>query len=222
MSKLESIIDKELVCTKCNTKFICSRKRFYKYTAKVKNGTLKTCLCSTCKKKSYKAKESRNCIACGKDTTNPKFCSQSCSAIYTNKMFPKRKKIPRICSCGKTYIPISGNNSTLCNICLRDRPSSEKFKKMTLKDYHIKHSVKGKHPSWKNSHIRCFNRSWNRNLLKKSCEQCGYNKHIELCHIKAVTKFPETATLGEVNSPENNKVLCPNCHWEFDHGLLSS
>ncbi len=27
--------------------------------------------------------------------------------------------------------------------------------------------------------------------------------------------------MGEVNSKDNIIQLCPNCHWEFDKGLLS-
>jgi hypothetical protein len=91
---------------------------------------------------------------------------------------------------------------------------------MTLADYHKKLSVSGKHPSWKNSHIRNFNRSWNKHLLDKPCSNCGYSKHVELCHIRPVSDFPESAKLSEVNAELNNIVLCRNCHWEFDHGLL--
>ena len=49
---------------------------------------------------------------------------------------------------------------------------------------------------------------------------CGYDKHVECCHIKAVSDFPDTALLGEVNAPGNLVLLCRNCHWELDHGLL--
>lgn len=31
------------------------------------------------------------CLQCGKETTNPKFCSRSCSAIYNNQRRKKRK-----------------------------------------------------------------------------------------------------------------------------------
>lgn len=51
----------------------------------------------------------------------------------------------------------------------------------------------------------------------KSCEECGYSKFVEVCHVRAVKDFPSTATLEEINAPENLKLLCPNCHWEHDH-----
>ena len=49
------------------------------------------------------------------------------------------------------------------------------------------------------------------------CEKCGYDKHVEFCHIKPIKDFPETSTIREVNAKENIIALCPNCHWEFDH-----
>ena len=55
----------------------------------------------------------------------------------------------------------------------------------------------------------------------KECQQCGYSKHIEICHIKPIKDFPENATIKEINDRSNIIGLCPNCHWEFDHGLLS-
>ena len=54
----------------------------------------------------------------------------------------------------------------------------------------------------------------------KRCHECGYDRHIEVCHIRDVADFPDTATIGEINDPTNLRSLCPNHHWEFDHGLL--
>lgn len=53
-----------------------------------------------------------------------------------------------------------------------------------------------------------------------SCSVCGYDKHVHICHIKPISSFDETSTLSEINSPDNLIILCPNCHWEFDHNLL--
>jgi 5-methylcytosine-specific restriction endonuclease McrA len=51
--------------------------------------------------------------------------------------------------------------------------------------------------------------------------QCGYDRHYNICHIKPISDFPDTATIAEMNAIENLIALCPNCHWEFDNGLLS-
>ena len=52
------------------------------------------------------------------------------------------------------------------------------------------------------------------------CEVCGYEKFIEICHIRAVADFPAEATLEEINARDNLIALCPNCHRELDSGLL--
>jgi hypothetical protein len=54
----------------------------------------------------------------------------------------------------------------------------------------------------------------------KCCKVCSYNKHVQVCHIKAINTFPKTALVGEVNAQSNLILLCPNHHWELDHGLL--
>lgn len=57
--------------------------------------------------------------------------------------------------------------------------------------------------------------------IQRVCVNCGYDKHAEVCHIRPVSDFPENATLLEINSPDNLTTLCPNCHWEFDQGMIS-
>ena len=52
------------------------------------------------------------------------------------------------------------------------------------------------------------------------CERCGYDKHVEICHIKGIKRFSEESTIKEINDRSNIIGLCPNCHWEFDHGLF--
>lgn len=54
----------------------------------------------------------------------------------------------------------------------------------------------------------------------KKCAICGYDKHIEIAHIKSVSKFDDSATIAEINSIENLIALCPNHHWEYDSGIL--
>lgn len=49
------------------------------------------------------------------------------------------------------------------------------------------------------------------------CFNCGYSKHVEVCHIKGIMEFSLESTVGEINNISNLVCLCPNCHWEFDH-----
>ncbi len=52
------------------------------------------------------------------------------------------------------------------------------------------------------------------------CHNCGYDKHVEICHIRAIGDFPDETPVSVVSGIENLVALCPNCHWEFDRGLL--
>ena len=54
-----------------------------------------------------------------------------------------------------------------------------------------------------------------------SCAICGYDKHVEVAHIKPVAEFDDSAMVKEINSIDNLIGLCPNHHWEYDNGLLN-
>lgn len=153
-----------------------------------------------------------------------KFCSKRCANIYNNTKNPKRKPKDRICErCGQKFT--KQKNASISRYCYRCRDEianrNVKYKKYTLGELTNQLSVKHKHPSWKYAEVRNLNRSWNKELMNKPCNICGYNKHVELAHIIPISKFPETATIGEINSPQNVVQLCRNCHWEFDHGVVA-
>ena len=52
------------------------------------------------------------------------------------------------------------------------------------------------------------------------CAICGYDKHVEIAHIKSVSEFDGHSTIAEINSIDNLIALCPNHHWEYDNGIL--
>ena len=78
-----------------------------------------------------------------------------------------------------------------------------------------------KHKSAKYSYIRADAKRILKNFTDKSCKNCGYNKHTEVAHIKSIASFPKDTKIKEVNDINNLIFLCPNCHWEFDHGDLT-
>ena len=61
---------------------------------------------------------------------------------------------------------------------------------------------------------------YNRSTRPKYCVNCYYSRHYEVCHIRQVKDFPETATMAEVHALDNLIALCPTCHWQLDHGML--
>lgn len=153
------------------------------------------------------------CLNCGEDTKNPKFCSRSCSATLSNKISP-RKKLKR--KCVKCDSIVRNYRSTLCEDHWQDYKERQ-YRDKTIGEYRERSSVKGKHPSWLNTHIRLFARSWLKHLCDTGCAKCGYSLHVELAHIKPVSEFTDSDLLKDVNNEDNVIPLCPNCHWEFDN-----
>lgn len=161
----------------------------------------------------------KNCENCGIETKNPKYCSKSCAAIQTGKLFPKRK-ITRICI--KCDNLVKSYRHSRCELHHTEYMLTrfDAVKELTLKDYWSKDSLKNLHPSSKNAHIRAQARSNFKDLTSKPCAKCGYNKHVELCHIKPIREFNENSKIKDINSYGNLIQLCPNCHWEFDNYLF--
>ena len=54
----------------------------------------------------------------------------------------------------------------------------------------------------------------------QACAVCGYDAHYEVCHIRPITDFHPPDFVAQVNELSNLVALCPNHHWEFDHGKL--
>jgi hypothetical protein len=153
------------------------------------------------------------CIKCGTETTNPKFCSSSCSASYLNKLrvigrkhkgnhcilcnakiTPRRKK----CSdCKNFKIKIKSGFKHISEACISDVLTNDTQKYRRIRN-----------------HARVIAKA--NNLLIK-CECCNYDKHVECAHITPIKHFSKDTLIKVVNDPKNLKGLCPNCHWEFDN-----
>jgi hypothetical protein len=161
---------------------------------------INTLICPCCKKSFIKTK------------INQKYCSDKCRIKFCVSNW--RLKNKKLCPlCGVTKI---NHESKQCLECHRDSIKAGSQNK-TIEEFINLLSVKGKHPSWRFNHIRSMARYWHSDLLEKPCNHCGYDKHVDLCHIKPIASFPLDAKISEVNAKENVIQLCPNCHWELDH-----
>jgi len=146
-----------------------------------------------------------------KNRTGNFYCSRSCAAKKNNKDFPKRKEegLCRGCNC---QIPAS---STFCKKCYLERFQVD-WDKITYGE------VKSQRIYQRNSRVRDLARALvKKENLERICENCGYNKHVEVCHKKGISTFTDDTLISTINSKENLVLLCPNCHWEFDKGLLN-
>ncbi len=149
------------------------------------------------------------CKQCGKDINNPKFCSHSCSAKFNNKISKRRLPEHSCKVCGKAI-----NNKR--RYCIEHQPERIDWDNITLGDLRSKYNTFHYHAKIR----EVAKRKSVRIKGISACEVCGYGKHIEVCHIKPISKFSLDTPVKEINVDYNLIVLCPNCHWELDNGLL--
>jgi hypothetical protein len=152
-----------------------------------------------------------NCLYCDKETKNPKFCSRSCAASYNNKIAPKRKPEHTCIDCNK---PINSTRKR----CLEHHliwVKTREFKDLTLGEA----IYRQQHRTSAYALVRTRARIIAKKLGYDKCKNCGYNKHVEIAHIKPISSFSEEILLSEINSIDNLLPLCPNCHWEFDNNI---
>ena len=142
-----------------------------------------------------------------------KFCNKSCAASYNNKQRQKKSYFCQSCGIliGQGYDQFSRRK--YCDKC---NPNKKDWKEITYKD------IKEKRVYQANSRIRDLARSqYLKTHLNPCCEICGYNKHIEIHHIKSISSFSDDATIAEINDEKNLIGLCPNHHWEIENGFLN-
>lgn len=154
-----------------------------------------------------------SCLECEKETKNLKFCSRSCGAIHRNKHNPPKKLQDRKCKHCTNMIgrKSSRDNRIICGKCV---PSN------TVDWSNITYSqITGKRKYQKNSQIRNQARAiYLKSDNPKKCIVCGYDKHYQVCHIKAISQYKDDAKVSEINALKNLIALCPNHHWELDYG----
>lgn len=143
------------------------------------------------------------------------FCDRSCSAIYNNlKRVPIEDRNP------KNLSKLQGKKNKRLGII-------KEVKEIRPDFYYLLGKTKGKLfeecKNWQSART-CIRRHaayvYKNNGGGCVCNKCGYDKHIEICHIKSVSSFVDESLIQDINSISNLIGLCPNCHWEFDNNLL--
>lgn len=148
---------------------------------------------------------------CSNLTNNPKYCSKSCSAIINGAKFPKRIARKNYCQkCGLEAL----YKRKFCKQCfmLKSKRHYSTLEEVTYATGHKSNA---------SSYVRTMAREENRDLQRSPCFNCGYSKHVEICHIKSIRSHSPDTLISEINHRSNLLALCRNCHWEFDHGELS-
>lgn len=219
----------------CN---FCS-KQFFKTQSEIKKSKTglhfctKSCAASHNNKVFPKRKRQGICHACGdtKLSTRQIYC-KDCLIIYKTN---KKKYKKSICLCGE---PCSGKlcwscykhkltiSQSLCLDCgrrVKKRTKRCKFcntifiqnniRESTLADVTYEHL----HSSSAYAKIRTQARSIANKLGWKKCVICGYDKHVEIDHIRSISSFDKDTKISIINDKSNLRPLCRNCHWEVHH-----
>ena len=146
------------------------------------------------------------------DIKRKRFCNHSCASTFTNKL---RAKKPYYCNdCGKIigYGYEQFHRRKYCNEC---NPNHVNWNEITYGEAKEKRSYQV------NSRIRELARTiYLKNHPDLKCEICGYNKHVEIHHIRGISTFPDDTPVAEINNLNNLIGLCPNHHWEVENGLI--
>ena len=182
-----------------------------------------------------------------RETKRKKFCNKSCAAKYNNVGKAHNanglhgitsiidsftdKQIYEIyqSSCNLTDFSLKLGYKT--KIHKNNNSVLERLEKLGLsidgianKSNYINELTKGElfslRSSWNNarSSIQKMARNIYINSNKpKKCIVCGYIKHYEVAHIKAVSDFDDVTLISEINDEDNLIALCPNHHWEYDN-----
>lgn len=152
-----------------------------------------------------------NCLNCGDPTSNPSYCSRSCSAVSNNKKYPKRSPEAICKDCGKSMRTTKRKS---CDECYIPR---KKVKDQTIAE--LKGDGNANNSGY--TQIRADARkSFRSSGRPMTCQQCGYDLHVEICHIKDISSFSDDTYIFIINDLSNLVTLCPNHHWEFDNGVI--
>lgn len=218
-------LEKEIKRSKTNRHF-CSRSCAAKYNNRIApkrqpQGKCEICnyqinahrrFCDKCLPKYHESLRTGNrCEDC-----NTKCSGNRCRACHKKhrtdhanftKRISKNKNQYYYNNCSECNAPCTGKN--YCQKCYdKNRIDDPTLKEATYTRHHKSSAF---------ALVRSRARAIAKNLGWNSCSICGYDKHIEIDHIKPISEFDESTKMSVINDPSNLRPLCPNCHWEIEN-----
>lgn len=167
-----------------------------------------------------------NCIECDSPTGNKKFCSPSCSATYNNRLRRGEKRAPnqtrergkktyycKNCDCILRVGYSKTEASIYCDKCRYNTSVNKNYVDWSLV---TKSEFRSRFSNVHQFHARMRSLARSKKQITP-CVVCGYDKHVDVCHIKPVAKFDDSSSIAQINDASNLVCLCPNHHWEFDN-----
>ncbi len=160
-----------------------------------------------------------------------KFCSQSCAAKFNNKF--RIRKYNNEYDWDKISEEYINENKTVRYLCNKYGCSTAAFCKaikrkdvkkknnyrildITIGEIRNKYKNRPKKNTYQNIRHNAILIMKNSNK-EKVCSLCGWDKHVEVHHIKNIGSFEDTVKISEINSLDNLIYVCPNCHWVLEN-----
>jgi len=153
------------------------------------------------------------CLECNNETSNPKFCSRSCSATYNNRGVRRHGSNLPVCpDCGGKKVL----EAVRCQLCHRKYLLNIQLKRTLGNCINYKYDSSLKYVWVRKIAQRVLELS----SKEKKCKICGFNMVVNVCHIKPISEFSLDTKLLIINSLDNLIYLCPNHHAMLDRKLL--
>lgn len=217
-----------IICNFCNKSF----EKYYPVYKKAIQSNSKMYCSHRCSTEHRKEGKEQKCQVCfiyfyrsPKDVkrrkTDNSYCSRKC--LQQEIKVKNKEKIERTCKYCNTILKIGyKTNIKICSTC---KESNRKKARVESKLSRItKKELFEKRKNWQSARSSIVHNAkviYELSGKIKECIICGYDKHYQVCHIKAVKDFPNDAYISEINSVNNLVALCSNHHWEYDNGLIS-
>lgn len=151
------------------------------------------------------------CKYCGLEFVKKKwhqvFCSEHCSAKYSNDGRPKVKRARENEICPTCRVNKKYYCARECHHCFE----TKRFKQGL--DRTIEHMLWYRDENAKGSFCRIVAHA--RSVLKREgrmeiCARCGQHLGLDVMHLWPLDRFPDSASLRIVNNPDNIEW---RCHW---------
>ena len=137
-----------------------------------------------------------------------KFCTRSHAASFNNVGRCRVPKKVHLClGCGSTI----RLGSKLCKLCCGSKLHTTS-----------KGELFARRKNWQSARSSIRRHAalvYAASGLPMQCAFCKYDRHVDIAHLRPVSSFPDSATIVEINALSNLIPLCPNHHWEHDHGM---
>lgn len=159
---------------------------------------------------------SKSCeVCCAPVRGKNRFCSTTCS----NRGVKRRQKKVKQCVFEGCINNVEYHTNKFCKDCKQigrhhfKLTGGKLYSEITIAEFCKRQGAN------KFDAIRAAARKIMKDVIDSGagCENCKWPHHVEVCHIKPIAMFSEDTLISEVNHLDNLKLLCPNCHWLFDH-----